>query len=327
MTKPLAIRFLCIFIMALTAMLAVPALAAGTGSLRVSGDTFPDFTFQIPFSATMTSINGEELVNGTAIATYIDIVYKWAVAFASVLAVLAFTYAGVLWLIAGGDAGKVTESKKIMGNALIGLSLALGSYVLLWAIKPELVQFAPLSVTPVSEVAINLSPSVVISTGGTLIRSSCRGTKKEGDRCSTDNPCECESGICTVGSVCGGLGVKEPEKLAKQKGLCCYVIDNAGSKSRHQRDVGNSKACLDMILAADNVSMKVDRFFCPNITGVTVPHCWKKDVGAGTDPEYYKRSTELCKTYIDFNSETDTSGGTSTGPRVRPARNGPPVPE
>ena len=310
---------------ALLVVFAIPALAA-PGSLRISGDTFPDFTFQIPFSSAMTSIDGQEIVNGTAIATYIGIVYEWAVAFAAVLAVLAFTFAGVLWLIAGGDAGKVTESKKIMGNAIIGLVLALGSYTLLWTIKPELVQFSPIAVTPINGISVNLSPTVVISTGGTLVRSSCSGPKKEGARCSADNPCECESGVCTPGGVCGGLKVKEPEKLAKQKGLCCYVIDNAGSKSRRQRNANNSKACLYMILATDHVSMKVDRFFCPEITGVTVPHCWKKDAGSGTDPGYYQRSTSLCKTYIDFNSETDTSGGTPTRPPAEPNKSGLPVP-
>lgn len=155
---PRAIYFAILLFIATTAIFAIPVLAAtaGTGSLRLSGDSFPDFTFQIPFG-TMTSIDGDEMVDGTAIATYIGTVYQWGVAFAAVLAVLAFTYAGVLWLIAGGDSGKVTESKKVMGNALIGLLLAMGSYLLLWMVKPELVEFAPIRVTPIKTIDASLT--------------------------------------------------------------------------------------------------------------------------------------------------------------------------
>ncbi len=97
-----------------------------------------------------------EVLVCTGIAQYITIVYQWATAFAAVLAVLAFTYAGVLWLIAGGDAGKVTESKKVMGNALIGLLLTLGSYMLLNLINPNLVAFKPIRVPGTAEIKLDL---------------------------------------------------------------------------------------------------------------------------------------------------------------------------
>ncbi|MBI4599709.1 hypothetical protein HY732_02185 [Candidatus Uhrbacteria bacterium] len=162
-----SVHFIVILAMAVTALFAIPAFAAppaGTGSVRLSGDTFPDFTFQIPIG-NIAVINSDEIVNGTAIAIYIGIIYQWAVAFAAVLAVLAFTYAGVLWLIAGGDSGKVTESKKIMGNAIIGLLLALGSYVFLNAINPNLVHFQPLKVPAVKTISLNLTPASITSGG------------------------------------------------------------------------------------------------------------------------------------------------------------------
>jgi hypothetical protein len=150
------------------ALFFVPALViaapASTGSLRISGDSFPDFAFQIPIG-NIAIINSDEIVNGTAIGMYIGIIYQWAVGFAAVLSVLAFTYAGVLWLIAGGDSGKVTESKKIMGNALIGLLLALGSYLFLTTINPNLVHFQPLRVPAVKTIQLNLTPAA-ISAGG-----------------------------------------------------------------------------------------------------------------------------------------------------------------
>lgn len=129
-----------------------------------------DVVYQIPISGethisvceSKTDPAGKHLLECAGIATYIDTIYKWAIAFAAVLAVLAFTYAGVLWLIAGGDAGKITESKKVMGNAVIGLLFALCSYALLFAINPDLVQFNPLRLTPIQQIDVDFKSIEVI---------------------------------------------------------------------------------------------------------------------------------------------------------------------
>ncbi|MDP2631023.1 MAG: hypothetical protein Q8P56_06500 [Candidatus Uhrbacteria bacterium] len=115
---------------------------------------------KIPVCASQSELGTDgklhEVLICTGIARYIGIVYQWGVAFAAILAVLAFSYAGVLWLIAGGDSGKVTESKKVMGNAIIGLLLALGSYMLLNAINPNLVTFNALRVPGIARVELDL---------------------------------------------------------------------------------------------------------------------------------------------------------------------------
>ncbi len=92
----------------------------------------------------------------SGVAEYIGRVYQWLVAFAAVAAVLAFTYGGVLWLIAGGESSKVTESKKVMTNAVMGLLLALLSYSMLWAISPKLVEFSGLTVPGIEPMDLKL---------------------------------------------------------------------------------------------------------------------------------------------------------------------------
>jgi hypothetical protein len=116
-------------------------------------------TKSITVCETTLGPDGKQLLECTGIAKYISTVYQWAIAFTAVLAVLAFTYAGVLWLIAGGDSGKVTESKKIMGNALIGFLLALGSYMLLNLINPNLVAFNALRVPGIATIDLDLTPA------------------------------------------------------------------------------------------------------------------------------------------------------------------------
>ncbi len=99
------------------------------------------------------------------IGEYVAIIYQWAVAFAAVLAVLAFSFAGILWLTAGGDQGKTSESKKIMGNAIMGILLALGSYLALTTINPSLVHFQPIRVPAVKSITLNLTPATITAGG------------------------------------------------------------------------------------------------------------------------------------------------------------------
>lgn len=97
----------------------------------------------------------------TGIGEYITVVYKWAIGFAAVLAVIALTWGGVLWMTAGG--GKRTdEAKKVMTNAIAGLLLALCSYLLLAAINPDLVNFRPVSVTSIQPLKLIFDEADII---------------------------------------------------------------------------------------------------------------------------------------------------------------------
>ena len=136
-------------------LIGAVASAQSSPSITRSTSVIPDFLFQIPIGAT-TFISGADITSGKAIALYINTFYPWLVAFAAVLAVLAFTFAGILWLTAGGDQGRTTESKKIMTNALIGLILALGSYTFLAALGKDYVNFKPITVKPITPINIDL---------------------------------------------------------------------------------------------------------------------------------------------------------------------------
>ncbi|GEM_PF-3685043 len=159
------ISLLILVVIFLSLISAVPFAAQYAGAESI------DVVLQIPISGETKipickSSGGTGLLECGGIATYIGIVYQWGVAFAAVLAVLAFTYAGVLWTIAGGDAGKVTESKKVMGSALVGLLLALGSYMILNVINPNLVAFKPLGVKPITKISLSALDIDLGRTGG-----------------------------------------------------------------------------------------------------------------------------------------------------------------
>ncbi len=73
------------------------------------------------------------------LADYLGIVYQYLVGIAGVVAVALIMWGGLKWIFAGGDSGKITEAKKTISNAVIGLILALGSFLLLNTINPALV--------------------------------------------------------------------------------------------------------------------------------------------------------------------------------------------
>lgn len=143
--------------------LAQTAFAASTvGTTRISTDSFPEFTFQIPipgfdrtFNLCQTAADGKLECHG--IARYISAIYRWLIGIAAVLAVLAIAWGGVQWLISRGESGKIQEARKVIGNAIIGLLLALGSYGILATIGKDYVTFKPIRIEQVDPLQLKLA--------------------------------------------------------------------------------------------------------------------------------------------------------------------------
>ncbi|MBI4240051.1 hypothetical protein HY620_03615 [Candidatus Uhrbacteria bacterium] len=108
-----------------------------------SKSVIPDLNLTVPLPG-LKAIDQEQFNKGEGLGIYIVGVYKFAIGFAAIAAMLVLVYGGILWLTARGDSGQVGESKKVMTNAIVGLVLALGSYTFLWIFNPRLVQFEPL---------------------------------------------------------------------------------------------------------------------------------------------------------------------------------------
>lgn len=82
---------------------------------------------------------------------YISAVYSYLVGIAGIFAVALIMWGGIKWIFAGGDTGKVGEAQKTIQNAVIGLILALGSYLLLFMINPNTVTFSALRLRTVPQ--------------------------------------------------------------------------------------------------------------------------------------------------------------------------------
>lgn len=77
---------------------------------------------------------------------YLGAVYRLAVVSASILAVIFIIIAGFIWTTSAGSSQRIDTAKKMIERSLTGLIIAVSSYVILFAINPDLVKFKNLKI-------------------------------------------------------------------------------------------------------------------------------------------------------------------------------------
>ncbi|MBU1165295.1 pilin [Patescibacteria group bacterium] len=88
---------------------------------------------------------------GVDLPNYIASLYKFLISFAAVLAVVMIMVGGVQWMMAGGSPERVSNAKTYITSALIGLILALSSFLLLQTINPRLTELAMPTLPPLDK--------------------------------------------------------------------------------------------------------------------------------------------------------------------------------
>lgn len=77
---------------------------------------------------------------------YIAAIYKYAIGIVGILSGIMIVVGGLIWLTAGGAADRVSTAKSFIESSLVGLVIALTSFLLLYAINPKLTEFDSLRV-------------------------------------------------------------------------------------------------------------------------------------------------------------------------------------
>lgn len=160
--------------------------------------------------------------------------YELAIAFSGVLALGMIIYAGILRVTNASNPGKVGASNEIIYNALLGIVLLFGSYILLNTINPQLTKLELPALTKI-EVPVSATTDyvqyectgetgVVYGSGNEGVRTvSCHQTQKEcQDLCANKNSCNkvlscIVSGVgeCPIGSI---PPITDPEALLMEGG-------------------------------------------------------------------------------------------------------------
>ena len=109
-----------------------------------------EFKPQVPIpgmseSEPVGAVMGDKVVS-TLLPRYIEIFYNYGLSVAGILAAVMLMAGGTLWLVSGGDSGKVGQAKDIIAGSLIGLVLLFSAYIILNTINPELLKMKPISI-------------------------------------------------------------------------------------------------------------------------------------------------------------------------------------
>lgn len=150
--------------------------------------TYPRLGIEIP-TLTFSKITEQQTGNVISvtipwISEYIAAVYRWAVPVGAILATIVIMVAGVLWLTSGAT-GTLKRSQEMITNAVIGLLLLVGSYVVLTLINPDLVSFADVRVSIIKPIPLlgdddepervtGVAPGAIVPIAGENIRVFAR---------------------------------------------------------------------------------------------------------------------------------------------------------
>lgn len=180
---------------------------------------FPQITIPGTTLFDKTKSEGEKpegiTIDCNSIAKMVADTYKFIAGTAGIAAVIVMMAGGYIWLFAGGNASKVGEAKSLIGSAVLGLFLVLGSYMILNLINPELIklksldQIAGIKPIPVSQTGngASVDSSAMIRCPLKFEVSAREKTKKD-EGCGTVVPAEetkgsaCMRVSCLAGKVC-----------------------------------------------------------------------------------------------------------------------------
>lgn len=114
--------------------------------------TIPGITFSDPKIITE---GDKTYLSIPYLGEYIAQMYRYVVALAAVISVMVIIFAGFSWTMSGGDSEAIGHAKDMIGRAVIGLVLAVGSYTVLYAVNPNLVKFQNLKILYIAGVGLD----------------------------------------------------------------------------------------------------------------------------------------------------------------------------
>ncbi len=238
------------FALSLLSLVIKPVAAAGT-----SNDTVT-MGVQVPIPNSPLSGNSVT-ITGDLLGKYIIGVYNYGLAIVGILAAIVLMAGGVLWLISGGDPGKINQAKELMVGSVIGTIILFSAWIILNTVNPALLQFKP------------LNPVVIQK-----IDYCCDQTKG----LSLPQDGKCTSGqLCSNGAVCTNNGHNSFSCVDPANNTCCqYSFTNpTNNRAGHVCVSTTDKSCqvfqdtVDMVFDNSGSAVKVFKnYYCGAVTVV-----------------------------------------------------------
>ncbi|MBP9732565.1 MAG: hypothetical protein KBD29_03860 [Candidatus Magasanikbacteria bacterium] len=95
----------------------------------------------------------------TGLAEFIAFIYKYGMGLAGILSVLILIFAGVQWIISGGNAETISKAKHKIVGAVIGMVILAAAYTILYTVNPDLVNLRPPNAWMINTLNLPSNPS------------------------------------------------------------------------------------------------------------------------------------------------------------------------
>jgi hypothetical protein len=240
LTRTKHLRFLLVALM-LAAVVTAGTVAFGSVA-RAAGAADPgcpagQIKLNIPF--------GKSCV--TDLADYISIFYRYMVGAIGIVGVAMIMYGGIRWVASNGNSKEVDEAKQTITSAIIGVVLALGSYVLLNFLNPMITQLED----PLKGHAIDAVDTTVFCKDsiGADWKTRVKNYSSGNDHCGqeyqeTSGGYTCVSDTCSDGLICynnmangSGLDCVDAKTICESaSSSACGLVD--AQIARFQSDYG-----------------------------------------------------------------------------------------
>ncbi len=176
--------FLLIQIIGFISIFSFPLQALAQTDVAVPLNFKPQV--QIPdsiFNQNVIKVGSYNAASGTMVSDllprYIIAIYNYGLAIVGILATIVLMGGGILWLISGGDAGKITQAKELITGSISGAIILVVAWIILNTINPNLVSFKAIETMVIKRVSF-----------------CCDSTK--------GNVPMDKDGKCTAGAMCEG---------------------------------------------------------------------------------------------------------------------------
>ena len=211
------------------------------------------------------------------IGQYIVGIYKWALLVAGIIATVMIILGGFTYLTSGGDASRAGEGKERITSAIFGLILLLGSYMLLYLLNPDLVQFKSLKINVIENIPLedalhntDLPPGTNIP-DFSMTDASLEGLKEKSQyNCSSQDIAEvaaayAKQGICLRPKTCTTT--------------VSYLLNRAGCKTKSGQEfigTGSSGKIGELVKGQLGwVEMDISNIELSKLTQLPVGVIWK----------------------------------------------------
>jgi len=152
----------------------------------------PDLKLRSP---QMLKIGDNDYIDIPWIADYVAGAFRYGVGIGAVIAAVMIMIGGIQYLTAGGDTSRVMKGKEKISDAVLGLSILFGSFLILSTVNPDLVNLNSLRVMTIKRIEFRPEEEYDPgdSVGQTISGAACKTVAECEQLCFTTPPVKADA--------------------------------------------------------------------------------------------------------------------------------------